>query len=102
MFPDARYYWLLARTIRLGAPYEIVEWSNIAHRALRTPGYPLFLAACQASFGEQPLAVRVVQAILGTLSVWLVYQLTRQIVAKPRDERRWSRQPGTRRWRPPL
>src|ERR1017187_628970 len=82
VFPDAGYYWLLARAIRLGTPYEIVEWGNIAHRALRTPGYPLFLAACQACFGERPLAVRFVQAVLGTVSVWLVYHLTRQIVAK--------------------
>jgi 4-amino-4-deoxy-L-arabinose transferase-like glycosyltransferase len=94
VFPDARYYWLLARTIRLGAPYEIVEWGNIAHRALRTPGYPLFLAACQACFGERPLAVRLVQAVLGTVSVWLVYSLTGQIIAKSVDEEsiRYGRQ----------
>ncbi len=91
VFPDARYYWLLARTIRLGVPYEIVEWGNIAHRALRTPGYPLFLAACQACFGERPLAVRLVQAVLGTASVWLVYRLTRQIDAKHVNEQRIER-----------
>ncbi len=31
-------------------PYEYVEWSDIPHFALRTPGYPLFLAGCQARF----------------------------------------------------
>jgi 4-amino-4-deoxy-L-arabinose transferase-like glycosyltransferase len=85
VFPDARYYWLLARTIRQGVPYQIVEWGSIAYRAMRTPGYPLFLAACQACFGERPMLVRLVQAALGTASVWLVYRLTRQIEAKHVD-----------------
>jgi 4-amino-4-deoxy-L-arabinose transferase-like glycosyltransferase len=76
MFDDANYYWLLARTIRDGAVYQIVEWGTIAHKALRTPGYPLFLAACQAVFGEWPLGVRLVQAVLGSLTVVLVYFLT--------------------------
>ncbi len=81
VFPDAGYYWLLARTIRAGSPYEIVEWGHISYRAMRTPGYPLFLAACQSVFGESRLAVRLVQAILGTVSVWLVYLLSRQVNA---------------------
>jgi Dolichyl-phosphate-mannose-protein mannosyltransferase len=98
VFPDAVYYWLLARTIRLGTRYEIVEWGNIAHRALRTPGYPLFLAACQAVFGERPLFVRLVQAALSTGSVWLVYRLTKQIEANSGDERSAQR----RRWNAPL
>jgi 4-amino-4-deoxy-L-arabinose transferase-like glycosyltransferase len=75
VFDDANYYWLLARTIRDGAVYQIVEWGSIAHKALRTPGYPLFLATCQAVFGEWPLGVRLVQAVLGSLSVGLVYFL---------------------------
>ena len=49
--------------------------------AVRTPGYPLFLAVCQSIFGESPLAARLVQAALGTASVWLVYLLTRQVDA---------------------
>src|SRR5262249_2033240 len=84
-----------ARTIRAGGPFEVVEWGSIHRMALRTPGYPLFLAACQAIFGESPLAIRLVQAILGTASVWLVYRLTRQVdemsVPGPRaDDRSWS------------
>jgi len=81
VFPDTEYYWLLARTIRAGTTYDVVEWGNIHHLALRTPGYPLFLAACQTVFGESPLAARLVQAALGTASVWLVYRLTRQFDA---------------------
>jgi 4-amino-4-deoxy-L-arabinose transferase-like glycosyltransferase len=75
VFPDTNYYWLLARAIRQGRPYEIVEWGTISFKAMRTPGYPLFLAACQAVFGEWPLGVRLVQAVLGTVSVGLVYLL---------------------------
>jgi 4-amino-4-deoxy-L-arabinose transferase-like glycosyltransferase len=81
IFPDTTIYWGLARTIRAGTTFEYVEWSDIPHFALRTPGYPLFLAGCQALFGERTLAVRLVQAILGTVSVYLVYRLTRELVA---------------------
>ena len=86
VFPDTEYYWLLATTILHGAPYDIVEWGNIHHYALRTPGYPAFLAACRATLGEQPLAVRLVQAVLGALAVWLVYRLTRQVVSPAEHE----------------
>ena len=84
VFPDTVSYWELARTIRAGGPYEVVEWADIPHFALRTPGYPLVLAACQALFGERTLAVRLVQAVLGTLSVYLVYRLARQF-ARPEN-----------------
>ena len=79
LFDDANYYWLLARTIRQGVVYQIIEWGTISHKALRTPGYPLFLAACQAVFGEWPLGVRLIQAVLGTVSVGLVYLLTMRL-----------------------
>ena len=42
-----------------------MEWGDIPHFALRTPGYPLFLAACRSVLGDDPLGVRVVQAGLG-------------------------------------
>ena len=50
------------------------------HHALRTPGYPLFLAACQALFGERFLPVRLVQAALGTLGVYFVYRLVERAI----------------------
>jgi hypothetical protein len=80
LFPDTDIYWELARAIRAGGPYEYVEWGDIPHFAIRTPGYPLLLAACQAVFGERTLPVRLVQAALGTLCVYLVYHLARQVV----------------------
>ena len=65
VFPDAEYYWTLAGTIREGTLYEIVEWGDIPHFALRTPGYPLFLAGCRMVLGDRPLGARLVQAGLG-------------------------------------
>jgi len=80
VFPDANYYWMLAQTIRRGELYQIIDWGDIPHFALRTPGYPLFLAGCQFVAGDRPLAARLAQAVLGTLTVWLVYRLTRSVV----------------------
>ena len=97
VFPDAEYYWALAGTIREGTLYEIVEWGDIPHFALRTPGYPLFLAACRTLLGEHPMGVRLVQAGLGAVTVWLVYRLTRAVMgeqdhqpANQAEHRRWS------------
>jgi 4-amino-4-deoxy-L-arabinose transferase-like glycosyltransferase len=51
--------------------------------AFRPPGYPLFVAAIFAGAGgEQLLAVRFAQAVLGTVTVGLTYLLARQ-VARP-------------------
>ncbi len=74
LFGDTTIYWELARAIREGRPF-VVDQSGMPHYALRTPGYPAFLAACQALFGERFLPIRLVQAALGTLGVYLVYRL---------------------------
>jgi 4-amino-4-deoxy-L-arabinose transferase-like glycosyltransferase len=81
-FPDAEYYWVLAGTICQGTPYEIVEWGDIPHFALRTPGYPAFLAGCRAVLGDRPLGARIVQAFLGMLTVWLVYRLSLEVTGR--------------------
>jgi 4-amino-4-deoxy-L-arabinose transferase-like glycosyltransferase len=101
VFPDTEIYWGLARTIRLGTPYEYVEWSDIPHFAMRTPGYPLFLAVCQAVFGGRTLAVRLVQAVLGTVSVYLIYRLTRQL-APPNELGPPGETSPSRFWSAPL
>ena len=101
LFPDTTIYWGLARTIRAGTPYEYVEWSDIPHFAIRTPGYPLFLAACQSVFGERTLAVRLVQAVLGVASVYLVYRLTCRIVSPVTIDATDFASPP-RRWTAPL
>ena len=44
--------------------------------------YSLFVAAVYALFGAHPLAVRLVQAVLGGLLLpWVVYRLARQVVS---------------------
>jgi hypothetical protein len=101
LFADTRIYWELARKVRAGAPYEYVEWADIPHFALRTPGYPLLMAACQALFGERPLAVRLVQAVLGTVGVYLVYRLTLQLVA-PNQPAGSAERAMSRSWTIPL
>ena len=84
VFPDTEYYWMLAQTIRHGRPYEIIEGATTSFRAMRTPGYPLFLAACQAIFGESTLAVRLVQAVLGAASVGMIFLLARRLDSSSR------------------
>lgn len=79
LFDDTKIYWRLGEAIRLGRPYE-VEQFGVPHQALRTPGYPLFLAACQAAFGASAtLGARLVQAMLGAACVPLVFALTRRV-----------------------
>jgi 4-amino-4-deoxy-L-arabinose transferase-like glycosyltransferase len=96
LFPDTDIYWQLARCIRMGLLYEIIEWGDIPYFALRTPGYPIFLAGCHWIAGENTLVVRLVQAVLGTVCVYLVYRLTERIA--PVTERT----PSGRLWTAPL
>ena len=98
LFPDTVIYWGLANTIRLGIPYEYVEWNDIPHFAIRTPGYPL-LAACHTVFGERTLAVRLAH-VLGP-APHLVYRLTYQITA-PLTCETSDRTSSLRRWTAPL
>jgi 4-amino-4-deoxy-L-arabinose transferase-like glycosyltransferase len=78
VFPDTAIYWGLAGAIRRGEPFEVVYFGDLPHFALRTPGYPLFLAACQVVFGPRLLPVRLAQAALGAGCVWLVARLVRR------------------------
>ena len=81
VFPDTDIYWSLAGTIRAGEPYQVSQW-GVPHLAIRTPGYPIFLAACRALFGDRLLPVRLVQAALGAASAWLAHGLVRRIVSE--------------------
>ncbi len=86
LFGDTVVYWELARAIVAGDPYLVMQW-GVPHFALRTPGYPLFLAACRGLFGPNLLAVRLVQAVLGTLAVWLVARLARSVLLEKEDSK---------------
>lgn len=90
LFPDTDTYWALAETIRRGTTY-VIFYDTQPHYALRTPGYPLFLAACQWAFGARRLPARLVQAVLGAVSVAMVERLTRRAVPGDRPVRgRWT------------
>ena len=78
LFPDAEIYWQLGTTLREGRPFAVDQW-GVPHYTLRTPGYPLFLAACRILFAGRTLPVRLVQAVLGTVAAWLVGQLVGQV-----------------------
>ena len=74
--PDQREYLSLAESVLAGRGLQMFDarfgqtvW------AYRTPGYPLLVAACDAS----PRAVRAVQAIVDTSTVLAVYLLARRL-----------------------
>ena len=90
IFPDTQVYWLLAETIARGTSYEVLQWGDIPYFALRTPGYPLFLAACRLAFGDRALPIRLVQAVLGAASVWLVDRLTARLAPPWPARRGWT------------
>ncbi len=71
VFGDTAIYRDLAAALVEGRPYRVDQW-DVPHVALRTPGYPAFLALCRLLFGPGLLPARIVQALLGTLSVGLV------------------------------
>ena len=61
LWPDGLEYEGVARSL--------LEHGTYGHQTLRPPGYPTLIAAVYAVFGENLLALRVVEAVLGTASV---------------------------------
>jgi hypothetical protein len=89
LFPDTEIYWELGRAIRAGGPYEISSW-GVPHFSVRTPGYPLFLAATQTLFGERTLPARLLQAAIGAACVWIVARLVDRVAPKRAMRGGWS------------
>jgi 4-amino-4-deoxy-L-arabinose transferase-like glycosyltransferase len=75
-FPDSQGYWELGRHMARSEPYE---FGSSDRRVYRAPGYPLLLAAMFRVVGSDanPVAARVLGALLGTLSVGAVYWFSR-------------------------
>jgi 4-amino-4-deoxy-L-arabinose transferase-like glycosyltransferase len=74
---DEHEYLALARGVAsgLGFVYDDAHDSGTAQRFGRAPGYPLFLAALDAGRpvpAHTPARVKVVQALVGALTVWLI------------------------------
>jgi 4-amino-4-deoxy-L-arabinose transferase-like glycosyltransferase len=76
VFPDSESYWHLGLQIAQGKPYQ---YGSANARVFRAPGYPLLLAGVLLVTGEPANVtwVRTLSALLGTLTVGVVYWLTR-------------------------
>ncbi|MBD3676032.1 MAG: glycosyltransferase family 39 protein [Planctomycetaceae bacterium] len=66
---DAEGYWTLGEKLAHGEPYQVHQPPR---KVMRMPGYPLLIAGSLALFGDSRLAVRLIQAVLASLAVWLV------------------------------
>lgn len=88
LFGDTEIYWQYGLAIAEGRPYVVYQW-DVPHFALRTPGYPLWLAVFIRLLGTSTLWIRIGQAGLGTLAVWWIYKLARQLRFSERTSR-WA------------
>jgi 4-amino-4-deoxy-L-arabinose transferase-like glycosyltransferase len=66
-WPDGREFEAVARSL--------VEHGTYGLQTLRPPGYPTLIAGVYALFGTDLLALRLIEAVLGTLSVVVVAQV---------------------------
>lgn len=73
---DANGYWELAQHLAAGDDYAIYQPPRYV---LRTPGFPLLLAASIKIFGKSVLAASLVMAVVGTGSCWLTWLLARKL-----------------------
>lgn len=70
---DGRLYTRIALNILDQRKYSIETEEPYTPTYIRVPGYPLFLAGIYALFGhENNRAVRAVQAVLDTITCWLI------------------------------
>ena len=89
LLTDQRSYHVLGARLLTGHGYSFeTDWypftladTPTAHWSFL---YSLFIAAVYVLFGVQPLAARLVQAVLGGILLpWLVYRLARQVFTRP-------------------
>lgn len=70
---DGRVYARIAINVLEHRTYSIETEEPYSPTLIRVPGYPLFIAGMYALFGhENNRAVRVVQALLDTVTCWLI------------------------------
>ena len=88
LFGDTEIYWQYGVAIAEGRPYVIYQW-EVPHFALRTPGYPVWLALFIKVLGTSTIWIRLGQAGLGTLAVWWIYKLAKHL-GFTESTSRWS------------
>jgi 4-amino-4-deoxy-L-arabinose transferase-like glycosyltransferase len=76
---DAGSYHDSARALLETGTFSISPLPPLLPQTLRTPGYPSFLAAVYAVFGERPAAALLVQILLSVATLALVYVLVRAL-----------------------
>ncbi len=72
---DSREYYAIAANLVDHGAFSQDEKSPYRPDTWRTPGYPLFLAACMFLVGESPAALVLVQQLLCILNVLLVFRI---------------------------
>lgn len=75
-FGDSDGYWHLATTIVEGEPYQ---YGSEYVKIFRTPGYPAFLSSLFWLGLTNVLSIRLVGAVLGALSVFLVCKIAERL-----------------------
>ncbi len=60
----------------------MAAWKGLRFRSSRSPGYPFFIAAIYVVTGPVPRAVLVVQALLDTITVFMVYLLGMRLFSR--------------------
>lgn len=78
-FADSESYWVLARELAAGRPYQ---FGSPDARVFRMPAYPMLLASLFKLFGGEPpvLAARMLGALLGGVAVLSIFALARQVM----------------------
>ena len=74
-YHDAYDYDRLAKNLLEHKIYGYGQRSS----SYRAPGYPWFLAGIYAVFGPVPLAVRIIQVLLGTRTCLLLFLMAREL-----------------------
>jgi hypothetical protein len=81
---DCREYYAIARNVARHAAFSQGEAPPLRPDTWRTPGYPAFLAALMAVFGDSPATLIVAQQVLAILNVLLVFRMAARWLSERR------------------